>query len=550
MKQNSTNRVIGAVAFLAVAGIVVKILGLVCKIPLVYIIGEDGMGYYNSAYTIYNLFFILSGAGLPVAISILVCEEKTKEEKGSVGLVFRTVLWVLGILGLLGLMILWLGARDFAAFIGNPPSYVCILVMAPVFFFVCVAGGLRGYFQGLSRMVPTGVSQLLEAFTKATLGVALALYGVRQGYSVPICASLALVGIAVGSYLSMAYLLILSMLGRAWKMDGDCDATRRLTIVKRLFRIALPVTLGSLVLSLSNFLDLAVVMRGLQKSGMNGELANRLYGNYSSLAVPLFNLPTVLFMPISYAIVPKVTEARMKGDRVSISQTAEGALRATSLVTMPCVFGLYLLSRPILLLLFEEQAALRAAPLLSILGPAVYFMGIVTVTGSLLQASGKQMLPVISMLCGAVCKLAISLFLIPKIGILGAPIGTLGCYLTISVMNLYFAVRHGTIQLSFGRQFWAPLLSGFGCALAGRLGYVLLQTRLGIRISALLAILLAGVVYTILLLLFCGVDAEMLSSLPLPKRLKKQLDRFFVPKERNLHCENCKRTAKSISLRL
>ncbi len=550
MKQNSTNRVIGAVAFLAVAGIVVKILGLVCKIPLVYIIGEDGMGYYNSAYTIYNLFFILSGAGLPVAISILVCEEKSKGEKGSLGMVFRTVLWVLGCLGLVGLLILWLGAKGFASFIGNPSSYVCILVMAPVFFFVCVAGGLRGYFQGLSHMVPTGISQLIEALIKATLGVALALYGVRCGYSVPICASLALIGIAIGSFLSMAYLLLLAAWGRAWKREESSASVQCLTVVKRLFRIALPVTLGSLVLSLSNFLDLAVVMRGLQKSGMDVEMANRLYGNYSSLAVPLFNLPTVLFMPISYAIVPKITEARMRGDSASISQTAREALRATSLVTMPCVFGLYLLSGPILLLLFEEQAALRASPLLSILGPAVFFMGIVTVTGSFLQASGKQMLPVVSMLCGAVCKLAISLFMIPKIGITGAPIGTLGCYLTIAVLNLYFAVRHGTLRLSFGRQFWAPLLSGFGCALVGRLIYFLMCPRFGIRVSALLAIGMAGIVYGMLLLLLGAVDAEMLSSLPMPRKMKNQLNRFLVPKERNIYCENCKRTAKSASLRL
>ena len=535
---------------MTVAGIVVKILGLVCKIPLVYIIGEEGMGYYNSAYTIYNLFFILSGAGLPVAISILVCEENSKAGKGSLGVVFRIVLLVLVLFGVLGLLILWFGAETFAAFIGNPPSYVCILVMAPVFFCVCVAGGLRGYFQGLSRMIPTGVSQLIEALTKAVLGVALALYGVKRGYSLAICASLALVGIAVGSFLSMAYLLLLAIGSKAFRNEGKSAVMRPLPVVKRLFRIALPVTLGSLVLSLSGFLDLAVVMRGLQRAGMDTALANRLYGNYSSLAMPMFNLPTVLFMPISYAVVPRVTEARIRGEATAISRTANGALCAMSIVTMPCVFGLYLLSKPILLLLFEEQAALRAAPLLSVLGPAVFFLGIVTVTGSLLQASGNQMLPVVSMGCGALSKLLVSLCLSPKIGITGAPLGTLCCYTVIAVINLYFAMRRGLLTLSFGKQLWAPLVSGFGCALAGRLMYAFTQERLDTRVSALICIGIAGMIYLFLLFALGGVDADMLSALPLPKKMKTRLCRLGMSKERTIHCENCQGTAKSASLRL
>ena len=321
-------------------------------------------------------------------------------------------------------------------------------------------------------------------------------------------------------------------------------------LIWRLLRIALPVTLGSLVLSLTNFIDLTLVMRGLQSGGMDAESANRLYGNYSSLAVPIFNMPSVFVMPIAYALVPLVTKARIAGNTQAQHMVAYNSLKAAGIVSMPFVFGMVLLSRPILLLLFERNAALRAAPLLSLLGPSVFFMGIVVITTSLLQACGKAGLPVWSMACGAVCKLVVSAVCIPKIGMMGAPIGTLGCYVVIAGMNVCFAVRYCELKLQVMNRFWSALVAGFGCALVGRLVYTLGTSAMGFRVSAFLSIVSSALVYGFVLFALGGIDCEDLEALPMPKVLKRLLGRFLFKKERKMHCENCFGVDKPTSLRL
>jgi len=526
--KTKTHTLVNGVAFLAAAGIVVKVLGLICKIPLVHVIGEDGMGYFNSAYTIYNLFFMLSNAGLPVAISILISEQNAKGNAFGIRSVFRTVFRAVCLVGIIGCVILLVLAEELACFVGNPEAGACIAVMAPVFLFVCIAGGLRGYYQGLSRLVPTGISQLIEAIVKTVLGVGLAVYAVRKGYPLSICAAFSLMGIAFGSLLSMLYLLILSFLNGAFaavERSVISGKRREDAVLKRLFKIALPVTLGSLVVSLSNFLDLTVVMRGLRSVGMSAEMANRLYGNYTGLAVPLFNLPPVLIMPIAYATVPSITEARMKNDTQKIAQISAGALKAVSLITLPCVFGLFLLSRPVLLILFEKEAALRAAPLLSLLAPAVFFVGIVTVTGSMLQGCGKPIAPVLSMLCGAAVKLVLSFVLIPTQGIVGAPIGTLVCYVVIAGVNLVFCMRYCHLQTRLFTQFWLPLAAAFGSALSGRLVYHGLCCALSVRLAAMISVIWVAAIYFALLIIFRTLDRNELEALPIPTKIKELMQK-------------------------
>lgn len=541
--RSKTHTLVGGVAFLALSGIVVKVLGLVCKIPLVHVIGEDGMGYFNSAYTIYNLFFMLSNAGLPVAISILISEQTASEDRERIHFVFRRVFLTVCAVGILGALILGTCAGVFSDFVGNPLAEICILVMAPVFLCVCITGGLRGYFQGMSQLVPTGVSQLVEAFVKTLGCVGFAVYAVKKGYSLPICAAFALLGIVIGSFLAMTYLWIL-----CYKQGAFCVKKKRYlgakdstsAILKRLFLIAFPVTVGSLVVSLSNFLDLTVIMRGLQSSGMSSDLANRAYGNYTGLAVPLFNLPPVLIMPIAYATVPSITAARMKNDKDKITMLVSGALKAACLITLPCVFGLFFLSEPILLVLFEKQAAVRAAPLLSILGPSVFFVGIVTVTGSVLQSCGKQFVPVISMLCGAVFKLIVSLVLIPSIGIIAAPIGTLCCYVMIAMMNLVFCMRYCRLHSNFFRYFWMSLVSSFGSTLIGKLIYEGLGSFVSERISTIVSIICVAFLYFVLLLFFRALTREEVMALPIPKFLKKKICMCIPEGERILVDEKCK----------
>jgi len=526
LKSNTDHKLVTGAVFLAASGMIVKVLGLVCKIPLVHIIGDRGMGYYNCAYTIYNLLYILCGTGIPVAVSILVSEGAAKGDRKGVFLIFRTVFFAILPVGLLGAGFLLFSSHSLARWIGNPPAYIAISVMAPVFLFSCLSGALRGYFQGRMDMMPTGISQLAEAGAKTLFGVGFAYYGVRRSLPLAGCAALALIGIAFGSMLSALYLFLLSIVKGAWKREDGKSSYTVKSILKKLLSIALPVTMGSLVISLSNFIDLTLIMRLLPQTGMDSESANLIYGNYTGLAVPLFNLPPVIILPIAYAAVPKLTALRQAKQNDAIGKLSEAALKAASIFTIPAVLGLFVLSKEVLLILFERQSALRAAPLLTLLAPAVFFVGIVTVTNSLLQAAGKQFLPVFSMLCGGAVKFLVGILLIPKIGIAGAPIGTLACYLVIAVCNLIFTVKYCRLRLRFFSVFWSPLAASLGGVLTGKLLYIAFSAHLGVRWAGMVGILATALVYGVLLICFGTLCEKELAMLPIPQKCKKILLRL------------------------
>ena len=162
------------VLFLGGANLVVKIIGLFFKIPMSYYLGSEGMGYFNSAYQIYTWLYMLSTAGLPVAVSILVSEARARGDRRSVRRIDRITSVSFFVIGLLGMLIMMLGAEPLAVLIGAPNARFSIFAMAPALFFICLSSAQRGYFQGFQEMAPSAVSQVLEALGKLAVGVLLA----------------------------------------------------------------------------------------------------------------------------------------------------------------------------------------------------------------------------------------------------------------------------------------------------------------------------------------------------------------------------------------
>ena len=70
----SKNSLIKGAAVMAVAGIIVKVLGAFFRIPLANFIGSVGMANYSPAYSLYGFLLVFATAGLPVAISKMVSE--------------------------------------------------------------------------------------------------------------------------------------------------------------------------------------------------------------------------------------------------------------------------------------------------------------------------------------------------------------------------------------------------------------------------------------------------------------------------------------------
>ena len=517
-KHRNTNpeRFFSGVLVLTASNILVKAVGLLFKIPMNYIVGDTGMGYYNSAYSIYTFFYMLSTAGLPVAVSIMVSEARGRGNTNQTRQILKTSLLLFLLIGSIGSVLMFTCAETFAGWISSSPASFCVLAIAPSMFFVCITGALRGYFQGCQRMVPTAVSQVIEALCKMVFGILFAVYAIRNNFQAPIIAAYAVCGLTIGTGLSMLYLVIV----KCFDTPGDplsADSSPVLPVkelLKRFLLISLPITLSASVMSLTNMIDTVLIQRLLQNNGMSQEMATTLYGNYTSLAVPLFNLPPVFVYPIAYSIVPMISKLRASEQRKQAKNIMISSLRIASIIGMPCALGLSALSKPILSMFYRAESAAAAAPLLTLLAPSSFFVCLLAITNSILQAIGKADKPVYAMLVGGAVEILSSLFLTQHIGMAGTPVSTFLCYLTVIVISLYYIYKYAGISLSVGTLIIKPLAASVICVLTALVCFSGISCVLPEGTAVMLAILTAVLVYIPLILRTRILTKEDLVYLP------------------------------------
>lgn len=505
---------LGGVAALTFSNLLVKVLGMLFKIPLANQIGEEGMAYYNLAYNIFKWFYMISTAGLPVAISILISRSRARSRLNETRRIDQISQGMFLLIGAIGCLSMYLGADWFAAIQGAPDAAQSMRFIAPSLFFICIASAARGYFQGFEELQPTAVSQVIEAACKLLLGILFAWYSLTVRHD-PLytVAAFAIGGSCVGTALSMGYLLIRklrfrpTLLSSATSPDPRTASKRR--IAKTLMKIAFPITLSASVMSLTDLLDSVLTINYLTTgAGIDHETALRQYGNYTSLAVPMYNLPLALVYPICSAVVPALCAAYTAGRHKRADTLLGTTFQCAATIAFPCAMGLCVLSYPILSLLYRADMAQSGAPQLSVLAVSVIFVSMLSVTNAALQATGHETLPIVSMLIGAGVKLLSSSLLTtrPDIGILGVPMSTSLCYFSIMMINLFFTIKYTGVHLSFVKVFFKPAFAATGCAVVAPVVYRLLLHVVPSALACLGAVGVAGGVYVLLLAAVGGLD--------------------------------------------
>lgn len=536
--KNSSKLFFSGVLILTISNLIIKAIGLMFKIPMNHIVGDEGMGYYNSAYTLYTYLYMVSTAGLPTAISIMISDSRAKGQIKQVKRILHISVALFVVIGLVCMGVMIFGAKPMSMAMGAENTKYAMYAIAPTLFLICVSSALRGYFQGYQQMIPTAVSQLLEAVCKLGVGIAFAMYAIKQNYPIYIVAAYAAIGLTVGVALGMMFLIFSKLMFKEQNYDAeylegkieDTTVSPKRELLKKLFIIALPITVSASVMSLTNLIDTAIVQRLLQMTGLTQRTATELYGNYTSLAVPMFNLPPVLVYPISYSIVPLISAAKRQGDTERCRIVMESSMRVAMLIGIPCGLGLAVLSEPILSLFYVESSVKLAAPLLTLLAPSTAFICILSITNAILQANGFERKPLISMLTGAVVKIVTNFFLIQMIGMKGTPISTFLCYLTVTVMNLYFVYKHVGVMPKLSGLFGKPLLASALCAAAAYFTYAGISSVISSRLVVFVAILVAVAVYLVAIFLVRGISGDDVKLLPKGDKIFRILNKLKLVK--------------------
>lgn len=455
MSENKNQAFLKGAFILVIANVLVKVIGAGFKIPLTYILGEEGMGLFSTAYTIYGLLFIIATAGLPVAVSKMVSESRSLNKYKEVKLILKVSFMILSVIGILGFLVLFLFAEDFSVALNNPRAMTGIKAIAPAMIFVALMSAFRGFFQGHQDMFPTAVSEVLEALGKLLFGYGFAYYFVTtisdDIQRINLGSAGAVFGVSMGALLGFLALLVIYIKKRK-NLYKDLDLSEKVSsgneIGKKLVMIAIPITIGASVFSLTNIIDMAMIMRRLEVAGFSASSTGlALYGSYTGYAVPLFNMPPTLISSISISVVPAIAGAFVKKENDFVSNLTQKSVKITLLFALPCAVGMSILSKPILSAVYMNT---NAANTLSILAIAIVFVSLVMLTNAILQAIGKVYIPVVNMLLGGLLKIFVNYVLVanPHINICGAPIGTNLCYILILSLNIFWIVKLMRVKFS------------------------------------------------------------------------------------------------------
>ena len=511
-RTGTFKKLISGTAVLAAATLLVKIIGLVYKVPLVKYVGVEGMAYFLAANHIYVLLFVISTSGLPVAVSVMISDAVAKNNYSMVRGVYRTALGVFCGIGVIGTCTMLFGSQKIAAIIGITKSARCIAAIAPAVLMACVSGAIRGFFQGHQIMYHTAISQVIEAVGKLILGLAGAIYALKAGMADEKVAAYAILGITIGVAFSMVYLLISKAVfdRKCFHTDNNLVASKKQSVIFDLLRLALPVTLSSTILSLSGVIDTILIPNCLSNIGYMSDEINLLYSCYGNMAVPVFSLIPSLIAPVATSLVPIVSAAHSTYDAEKERATVCQAIRLTLLVAFPASFGIAFFAGPILNLIFssDTEAVYIASSLLSLLSISILPACLITVTNAVLQAKKQSGKTILSMLSGVIVKLISECILLnlPEIGMNGAPLSTFACNMTVISINIYYIYKYSHISQNL---FWptAKILAS-ACLSIGGAGAVYKLSHLDQRGSEALLITIAvsGVLYFVLLLMLGAIN--------------------------------------------
>ncbi len=494
MSEASSKSIVRGVSVLSITGIICKVVGVLYSIPLARVLGDTGLGLFQTVFPTYNLLLTLSSAGLPVAVSRMVSHFLAKGDPDNARRTFRTALILLVSIGVFFSFLMFISNGLLVQLVGVPEAAKGFRVIAPCVAIVCALSAFRGFIQGQQNMVPTAISQLIEQVGKVAISLPLAALGMRT--SVAEGAAGALLGITCVELIALLYMVIRYVrTRRGFEQRYPRDPARAMALQsgkalsRRLMTIAIPITISACIIPLAQFIDSALMVKRIVHSGIDQDTATALYGIFSGMVIRLINIPTALALAISMSLVPAISAVKALEDRQGIRTQSSAGIRYAFLIGFPCAIGMSVLAKEILAFFYVETLApdrlQTAAELLTFSALTVVLFTVVQATSSILQGLHKQVIPMYTMIAGVACKVVLNYTLIgtPGINIHGGPIASIVCYSVSMIPNLYYCCRYA--EMPFDWKSWV-LRPGLAAA---AMGLVLLGLKSLLPLSRVFTVL-------------------------------------------------------------
>lgn len=533
MARNLRDKLLVQGSILAAAGIITKVIGFAYRIPMANVLGNQGNGIYSVAFGIYNIALTLSSYSLPLAVSKLVSARVAKKEYQNVYKVFVMALIFAFVVGGIACTLLWFGAEQLELIYHRNGLSIPLKILAPTTLVVAVLGVFRGLIQGHGNMMPTGLSQIIEQIVNAVISVvaamimasAFAVSPLRPAYS----AAGGTMGTLCGALAALIFFLFvyhsdsMQMKRRAANAKGEAETGE--TIIKLICITVLPVILSQTIYQIGYTID-DLIWGNVMADRISDVEAASLQGAFNTQYNQLVNLPVAISSAMAASIVPGIVRARVQGDRELTHHRIDIVLRFNMCIAFPCAFGLTILGRPVVALLFPSLSDYEelAGMLLMTGSSAVVFYALSTITSAILQGSDLMRVPVYH----SAISLAIHIFIVytllkyTHLGIFSLIVGNVTFPLLVSILNCRSLKRRLEYRFDIRRIFALPLIASVAMGLVTLLSYRLVFFVTGINAAALIVSIGASVAVYGAVLLRSGVfSRDELGEIPLGGRLKR-----------------------------
>lgn len=539
MSHNQNNKRDGFIiqaGILAAASIICRMIGLLYKSPLTGIIGDEGNGYYGTAYTIYTIILLVSSYSIPSAIAKVLAQRLALKEYRNAQRIFKCALIYVMVVGGVASLVLFIWAPFFV--MGN--SVPVLRVFAPTIFIYGLLGVLRGYFQAHRTMLQTSFSQILEQILNAVVSIGAA-YALMQmaaagGKDSSTQAMYGAIGSALGTgagvliallFMMAVYLINRNMIQRRIAHDKSENEESYSDIFKMMIAVVTPFILSTCIYNLTTSLNQTIYLKMMVNlKGMDAIAATTEYGIMAQKAVTISNIPIALASAMSSAIVPTIASTYAQGSLKQTRKKVASAIKVTMLISIPAAVGIGVLARPVVLVLFPQMETLElASRLLMGLSVTVIFYGLSTLTNAVLQGIGKVNAPVTNALIALIVQTAV---MVPVLyftdwGIYSVMLAMiiyslLMCVLNNLVMRKYLKYRQ-EMDKTFARPLFSSVIMGaVAWGLYKGIYYLLDMVMDSVYVMNLLAlgvaVVVAVLVYFVLVIKLKAVKEADLESLP------------------------------------
>jgi len=500
---------------LAAGTLIAKFLGVFFRYPIILMLGDEGIAFYQLVFPL-HMFFMAFAYGIPIAMSKLISESRAMDRNDQNSILSQGLLFMVLLGGGFSSLLLIFSKEIISFLKWNPGSYYSFLGISFAPFIIGLLSVFRGYFQGMQNMYPSAISQIIEQIGRVIFGVGLAFILISKG--IEVAAGGAALGTSFGGIFALAFLVFYFILTR--DKDLKVKSKEKNNVLKKILDIAIPISIGASVPAIMALIDSIVIPQRLSAAGFDYVQSAILYGQLTGKASVFINVPLTLSMALCTSIIPILSEHFVLKNYREIDKKSQIAYKFSFAISLPSCIGLFLLSNQIIALVFPGSET--GGDILRWSSITIIFIILFQLSSSILQAIGKENVPVKNLILGCIFKFGISWFLtsIPEINIYGSIIGTIVGYFIPCIMNLIILKKTINNYININESLIKPLISATTMAFCLVISYNFLKDRINnLNLVTITVILISVLIYVFVLIITGVLDYHsIIRKLELQKR--------------------------------